>query len=194
MNIVLLGPQGSGKGTQAKRLAETYGLAHIATGDMIRQMKELDTPAGRELKEVYDRGDLVSDDLMIRLIRERLDRGDTMPGVVFDGFPRTLAQAEALDEVLGDLGRTLDIVFELQVPDRAQLLERLLKRAAEENRTDDTPDAIQRRLETYDRETAPLVEYYRTSRGNVVGIHADRSIGEVFHEVQEALSAVEARA
>jgi len=194
VNIVLLGPQGSGKGTQAKKLAETYGLAHIATGDMIRQMKELDTPAGRELKEVYDRGDLVSDDLMIRLIRERLDRGDAMPGVVFDGFPRTLAQAEALDEVLNDLARTLDIVFELQVPDRAQLLERLLKRAAEENRTDDTPDAIQRRLETYDRETAPLVEYYRTSRGNVVGIHADRSIGEVFHEIQEALSAVEARA
>jgi adenylate kinase len=194
MNIVLLGPQGSGKGTQAKRLAETYGLAHIATGDMIRQMKELDTPAGRELKEVYDRGDLVSDDLMIRLIRERLDRGDTMPGVVFDGFPRTLAQAEALDEVLGDLGRSLDIVFELKVPDRAQLLDRLLKRAAEENRTDDTPEAIQRRLETYDRETAPLVEYYRTSRGNVVGVHADRSIGEVFHEIQEALSAVEARA
>ena len=194
MNIVLLGPQGSGKGTQAKRLAETYGLAHIATGDMIRQMKELDTPAGRELKEVYDRGDLVSDDLMIRLIRERLDRGDTMPGVVFDGFPRTLAQAEALDEVFSDLARTLDIVFELQVPDRAQLLERLLKRAAEENRTDDTPEAIQRRLETYDRETAPLVEYYRTSRGNVVGIHADRTIGEVFHEIQEALSTVEARA
>jgi adenylate kinase len=194
MNIVLLGPQGSGKGTQAQRLAETYGLAHIATGDMIRQMKELDTPAGRELKEVYDRGDLVSDDLMIRLIRERLDRGDTMPGVVFDGYPRTLPQAEALDEVLADLGRNLDVVFELKVPDRAQLLERLLKRAAEENRTDDTPEAIQRRLDTYDRETAPLVEYYRTSRGNVVGIHADRSIGEVFHEIQEALSAVEARA
>jgi adenylate kinase len=194
MNIVLLGPQGSGKGTQAKRLAETYGLAHISTGDMIRQMKELDTPAGRELKDVYDRGDLVSDDLMIRLIRERLDRGDTLPGVVFDGYPRTLAQAEALDEVLGDLGRNLDVVFELQVPDRAQLLERLLKRAAEENRTDDTPEAIQRRLEMYDRETAPLVEHYRTARGNVVGIHADRSIGEVFHEIQEALSAVEARA
>lgn len=194
MNILLLGPQGSGKGTQATRLAETYGLAHVSTGDMIRQMKELDTPAGRELKEVYDRGDLVSDDLMIRLMRERLDRGDTMPGVVFDGFPRTLAQAEALDEVFTDLGRNLDIVFELQVPDRAQLLERLLRRAAQENRTDDTPEAIQRRLETYDRETAPLVEYYRTSRGNVVGIHADRSIGEVFHEIQEALSAVEARA
>jgi len=161
---------------------------------MVRQMKELDTPAGRELKEVYDRGDLVSDDLIIRLIRERLDRGDTMPGVVFDGFPRTLAQAEALDEVLSDLGRSLDVVFELQVPNRDELTERLLKRAAEENRTDDTPEAIRRRLEVYDRETAPLVEYYRTTRGNVVGIHADCSIGEVFHEIQEALSAVEARA
>ena len=161
---------------------------------MIRQMKELDTPAGRELKEVYDRGDLVSDDLMIRLIRERLDRGDTMPGVVFDGFPRTLAQAGALDEVLNELGRSLDVVFELKVPNRDELLARLLKRAAEENRTDDTPEAIQRRLDVYDRETAPLVEYYRTTRGNVVGLHADRSIGEVFNEIQEALSAVEARA
>ena len=194
MNILLLGPQGSGKGTQAQKIAGTYGLAHIATGDMIRQMKDHPDDLGRELTAVYDRGDLVSDDLMIRLIRERLDRGDTVPGVVFDGYPRTFAQAESLDQVLSDLSRIVDIVFELKVPDRAQLLDRLLKRAAEENRTDDTPEAIQRRLETYDRETAPLVEYYRTTRGNVVGIHADRSIGEVFHEIQEALSAVEARA
>ena len=161
---------------------------------MIRQMKELDTPAGRELEEVYDRGDLVSDDLMIRLMRERLDRGDTLPGVLLDGFPRTLPQAEALDELLAELGRTIDIVFELQVPSREQLIERMLKRAREENRADDTPEAIQRRLENYDRETAPLVEYYRTTRGNVVGIHADRSVDEVFHEIQEALAAVEARA
>ena len=191
---MLLGPQGSGKGTQAKRLAAAYGIAHIATGDMIRQMKELDTPAGRELKAVYDRGDLVSDDLMIRLMRERLDRGDTIPGVLLDGFPRTLPQAEALDELLAELGRTIDVVFELQVPSREQLIERMLKRAREENRADDTPEAIRRRLENYDRETAPLVEYYRTTRGNVVGIHADRSVDEVFHEIQEALSAVEARA
>jgi adenylate kinase len=194
VNILLLGPQGSGKGTQAKKLAATYGIAHIATGDMIREMKELDTPAGREVKKVYDRGDLVSDDLMIRLIRERLDRGDTLPGVVLDGFPRTIAQAEALDELLVELGRSIDVVFELQIPDRQQLIDRLLKRAAEENRTDDTPDAIQRRLENYDRETAPLVEYYRSTRGNVVGVHADRSIAEVFHEIEQALSAVEARA
>ena len=193
LNILILGPQGSGKGTQAKRLASTYGLAHIATGDMIREMKELPTDAGRELKEVYDRGDLVSDDLMIRLIRDRLDRGDTLPGFVLDGFPRTMAQAEALDELLDELGRSLDVVFELQVPNREQLLERMLKRAAEEGRSDDTPEAIERRLAVYERETAPLIEWYRTTSGNVVGIHGDRTVEEVFHEITEAADAVQRR-
>jgi adenylate kinase len=194
VNVLLLGPQGSGKGTQAAKIAGTYGLAHIATGDMIRQIKEQPTELGRELKAVYDRGDLVDDDLMIRLIRSRLDRGDTLPGVVLDGFPRTLVQAEALDELLRDLDRSIDVVFDLQVPDRGQLLDRLLRRAAADGRTDDTPQAIERRLELYERETAPLGEYYRSTRGNVVGIHADRSIEEVFHEISEALSSVEARA
>ena len=193
LNILLLGPQGSGKGTQAKRLAGTYGLAHIATGDMIREMKERPTELGAELKEVYDRGDLVSDDLMVRLIRDRLDRGDTLPGFVLDGFPRTMAQAEALDELLQELGRGVDVVLEFQVADRQELRDRMLRRAAEENRSDDTPEAIERRLELYERETAPLVEYYRTTRGNVVGIHADRTVDEVFHEITEALDSVEAR-
>jgi adenylate kinase len=191
---VVLGPQGSGKGTQAKKIAATYGIPHIATGDMIREMMQRPTELGAELREVYDRGDLVSDDLMIRLIRDRLDRGDTLPGFVLDGFPRTLVQAEALDDLMSELGRPIDIVFEFQVPDRQQLFDRLLKRAREENRSDDTPEAMQRRLELYDRETAPLVEYYRSTRGNVVGIHADRSIEDVFSEVQRSLSAVEARA
>jgi adenylate kinase len=191
---VVLGPQGSGKGTQAKKIAATYGIPHIATGDMIREMMERPTELGAELREVYDRGDLVSDDLMVRLIRDRLDRGDTLPGFVLDGFPRTLVQAEALDDLMSELGRPIDIVFEFQVPDRQQLFDRLLKRAREENRSDDTPEAMQRRLELYDTETAPLVEYYRTTRGNVVGIHADRTIEDVFHEIQQALSSVEARA
>lgn len=194
MNILVLGPQGSGKGTQAKRINATYGVPHIATGDMIREMKEQSTPLGRELKEVYDRGDLVSDELMIRLIRDRLSRGDTLPGFVLDGFPRTMPQAEALDDLLRDLGRDLDVVFEFQVPDRQELLRRMLRRAEEEGRADDTPEAIGRRLELYDRETAPLVEYYRSTRGNVVGIHADRAIGEVFHEIEQSLESVEARA
>jgi adenylate kinase len=193
MNILLLGPQGSGKGTQAKLTSKTYGIPHISTGDMIREMKELETPAGRELKAVYDAGELVNDDLMIRLIEERLDRGDTLPGFVLDGFPRNLAQAEALDELLHALGRDIDIVLDFQVKDRDTLLQRLLKRAEEENRSDDTPEAIRRRLEIYEQETAPLVEYYRSKHGNVVGIHAERPIDEVFSEIRSTLSSVEAR-
>jgi len=157
-------------------------------------MKERPTELGAELRAIYDRGDLVGDDVMIRLIRDRLDRGDTLPGFVLDGFPRTMAQAEALDDLLGDLGRSIDVVFDLHVPDQQQLLERLLKRAEEQHRSDDTPEAIQRRWELYELETAPLVEYYRSTRGNVVGIHADRSIEEVFHEVREALDQVQTRA
>jgi adenylate kinase len=194
MNILVLGPQGSGKGTQAQRIETMYGIPHIATGDMIREQMERETQLGVEVKDVYDRGDLVSDELMIRLIRDRLDRGDTLAGFVLDGFPRTMAQAEALDDLLGDLGRSVDVVFDLQVPDRQQLLDRLLRRADEQQRSDDTPEAIQRRWALYERETAPLVEYYRSTRGNVVGIHADRSIDEVFHEVREALDHLQTRA
>ena len=194
MNILVLGPQGSGKGTQAQRIRATYGIPHIATGDMIREMTARDTKLGEQLREVYDRGDLVSDELMIELIRDRLSRGDTLAGFVLDGFPRTMPQAEALDELLRDVGRDLDVVFDFQVPDREVLLQRLLRRAAEEARSDDTPEAIERRLELYERETAPLVEYYRSTRGNVVGIHADRAIDQVFREIQQSLSSVEARA
>ena len=193
LNVLLLGPQGSGKGTQAKRIASTYGIPHVATGDMIREMKELPTDLGRELKQVYDRGDLVSDELMIRLISDRLGRGDTVPGFVLDGFPRTMGQAVALDALLADLGRSLDVVLEFQIPDREALVARMLKRAAEENRSDDTPEAMQRRLELYDRETAPLIEYCRSKHCNVVGIHADRTVDEVFQEIRDTLDQVQRR-
>ena len=193
MEVLLLGPQGSGKGTQARRIAAEFEIPHIATGDIIRAMKEEDSPLGRELKAVYDRGDLVNDELMIRLIEDRLSRDDTRNGFVLDGFPRTLPQAEALDDVLLELGRDLDVVFELQVPDPATLLERLLKRAREEDRSDDTPEAMERRLALYYEQTEPLVEYYRSKRGNVVGIHADRRIEEVYGEIQASLDQVAAR-
>jgi adenylate kinase len=168
-----------------------YGIPHIATGDMIREIKELPTELGRELKVVYDRGDLVSDDLMVRLIRDRLSRGDTVAGFVLDGFPRTMPQAEALDGLLRELGRRIDAVLDFQVPDSEVLLQRMLRRAAEENRSDDTPEAIRRRLELYERETAPLVDYYRSHQANVVGIHADRTVDEVFHEIEQALDEVQ---
>jgi len=184
--ILLLGPQGSGKGTQAQKIAGTYGLAHIATGDMIRQMKDHPDDLGRELTAVYDRGDLVDDELMIRLIRSRLDRGDTYPGFVLDGFPRTMVQAEALDDLLRDLGRSVDIVFEFQIPDRQQLLDRMLKRAAVENRPDDTPEAILRRLELYDRETAPLVEYYR-AQNSMREVNGDEPADRVTAKILDTL-------
>ena len=193
MNVLLLGPQGSGKGTQAKLIAMTYGIPQVATGDMARELKELDTPLGHEVKEIYDRGELLSDDLIVRMIRDRLSRGDTIPGFILDGFPRNLAQAEALDALLEEVGRRLDVVFEVQIGDREVLMERIAIRAVEEGRTDDTPDAIRKRLEIYDRETAPLVEHYRAKQANVVGIHADQPVDDVFAEVREALEQVAAR-
>ena len=186
MNVILLGPQGSGKGTQGKRIAEEYGIPHIATGDMLRAMRHEDTELGHEVDAIMSKGELVSDDFMIDLVRDRLSRDDAQGGFVLDGFPRTMAQAD-------ELGRDIDVVFEFQVRDRQTLLDRMLKRAREENRPDDTPEAIQRRLDIYDRDTAPLVEYYRSAHGNVVGIHADRSQNEVFAEIQQALEQVAAR-
>ena len=191
MNVLLLGPQGSGKGTQAKRIADEYGVPHIATGDMLRAAIDADTPLGRQLKPILDNGRLVSDDLMIQLIRNRLEEADAAEGFVLDGFPRTWAQAQALDRMLREIGRDMDVVFELRNSDDVST-QRLLKRAEEENRADDTPEVIAERLSTYHRETEPLVEHYRTS-GNVVGIHADRSINEVFAEIQEALEQVAVR-
>jgi adenylate kinase len=191
VNILLLGPQGSGKGTQAKRISEEYGVPHIATGDMLRTAIEADTPLGRQLKPILDSGRLVSDELMIQLIRNRLEETDAAEGFVLDGFPRTWAQAQALDRMLREIGRDMDVVFELQTSDDVST-QRLLKRAEEESRADDTPEVIAERLATYHRETEPLVEHYRTT-GNVVGIHADRSINEVFSEIQDALEQVAVR-
>jgi adenylate kinase len=161
---------------------------------MLREMRQLETPLGQQLKTVLDAGELVNDELMVDLIRDRLSRGDTVPGFILDGFPRTMAQAEALDALLRDLGRPVDVVFEFQVADRQELIDRMLKRAEIEGRADDTLESIERRLALYDRETAPLVEYYRSHSANVVGIHADRTIDEVFHEIQASLVSVEARA
>jgi adenylate kinase len=185
VNILLLGPQGSGKGTQAKRISEAYGIPHIATGDMLRAAMAAATELGRKVKPIYDSGELVPDDLMIELTRERLAEDDTESGFVLDGFPRTTAQAEALEPMLREIGKELDVVFVLQLPDEL-CIERLLKRAQLEGRVDDTPEAIAKRLEIYHRETEPLIEWYRI-RSNVVTIHADRSPNEVFAEIQQAL-------
>ncbi|MFL5917150.1 MAG: adenylate kinase [Gaiellaceae bacterium] len=190
LNVLLLGPQGAGKGTQAKRISVEYELPHIASGEILRAEMQAGTELGLRVKDVYDRGDLVSDGLMIELIRTRLEQADTDDGFVLDGFPRTTVQAEALDAMFGDIGRNFSVVFALQIPD-AVAFERLRKRAEVEGRADDTDEAIQRRLENYHRETEPLIEYYRV-RGNLVPIHGDRTENEVFAEIQSALEQVPA--
>jgi len=190
LNVLLLGPQGAGKGTQAKRISAEYGIPHIASGEILRAEMDAATELGRRVKKVYDRGDLVSDDLMIELIRNRLDQPDTESGFVLDGFPRTTVQAEALESMFNDIGRNFSVAFALQIPDEVAF-DRLRRRAELEGRADDTDEAIQRRLDNYHRETEPLIEYYRT-RGNLVPIHGNRSENEVFAEIQRALEQVPA--
>src|SRR5204863_606227 len=190
LNVLLLGPQGAGKGTQAARISTEYSIPHVASGEILRSEMQAGTELGRRVKDVYDRGDLVSDDLMIELIRTRLGQGDTDGGFILDGFPRTTRQAEALDEMFGDIGRSFNVVFALQIPDEVAF-ERLRKRAEIEGRADDTDEAIRRRLENYHRETEPLIEYYR-ARGNLVPIHGDRTENEVLAEIQSALEQVPA--
>ena len=185
LDVLLLGVQGSGKGTKAKRLAGEYGLAHVATGDMLRAAMAEGTPLGQRVRPIYEAGELVPDDLMIELIRERLQSPDTGGGFILDGFPRTMAQADALDSMLSEIDRPLTVVLELQVPD-AVAIERLRKRAAEEGRSDDTPEAITKRIALYNQETKPLVSHYRLA-GNLVGIHGDRPENEVFAEIQETV-------
>jgi len=184
VNVLVLGPQGSGKGTQAKRVAREHRLPHVSTGDMFRALDDA-TPLGREVNAIMERGDLVPDEITIRMIRERLADVDARDGFILDGFPRNLVQAAALDAMLDEIGRRLDVVFFFDLDDETAK-ERALGRAHEEGRIDDTPESIARRLSLYHEQTEPIVEYYRAT-GKLVTLHAGRSIEEVSAEIQKAL-------
>jgi adenylate kinase len=188
VNLLVLGPQGAGKGTQAKRISAEFGIPHVSTGDMFRAATAAGTELGLKVKPLLDSGTLVPDDVTIALIRERLSEDDAREGFVLDGFPRNLPQAEALDEMLGSIGRTLDAILFFDISDSVGM-ERALGRARIENRTDDTEAVIARRLETYHSETEPTVEYYRTT-GKLVPIRAGRTIEEVWNEISSALHQV----
>ena len=192
LDIVILGPPGAGKGTQGKLIAAEAGIPHINTGDMFRAECAAGTELGEKVKSILDDGDLVPDELTIEVVRARLAQDDTTDGFILDGFPRTLAQAEALDQVLAELdGGELSAVLDFEIPDEIAV-QRLLGRAAVEGRSDDLPDLIRHRLDVYHEKTEPLVEYYRT-RGLLVPIHADLSVEEVFSEVQQVLEAASTR-
>lgn len=190
LDIVILGPPGAGKGTQGKLIAADAGIPHVNTGDMFRAACAAGTEVGERVQSIIDAGDLVPDELTTEVVRERLAQDDTAGGFVLDGFPRTLAQAEALDRVLAEIDRgRLSVVLDFQVPDEVSVA-RLLGRAQVEGRSDDTPDKVQHRLRVYHEQSEPVVEYYR-ARSILVGIHADRPLEEVFAEVQQVLAAAQ---
>lgn len=185
MNLLVLGPQGAGKGTQAKRISAEHGIPHVSTGDMFRALDE-STELGRKVKAIMDAGELVPDEVTVAMIQERLAQADADGGFVLDGFPRNLAQAEALDAMLGGIGRGLDAILFFDVPDEIGM-ERALSRAELEGRSDDTPEAIARRLAIYHEQTEPIVEHYRAT-GKLVPLHAERTIDEVWAEIDAALA------
>lgn len=184
----MLGPQGSGKGTQAQRIAADYGIPHISTGDMFRAAIAEGTELGRRVEPILAAGELVPDELTVALIRERLGKEDAQLGFVLDGFPRNLAQADALDAMLLEIGRVLDVILFFDLPDDVAT-ERMLGRAEEESRGDDTPEVIARRLVIYHEHTEPVVEHYRVT-GRLVPLHAAGTVGEVYAEIQDALEQV----
>jgi adenylate kinase len=187
MRAIFLGPPGSGKGTQAKLLGERMAVPAISTGDMLREAVRLETPLGRRAKSIMEAGDLVPDDVVIGLIRERIAIPDARGGFLLDGFPRTIEQAVALDRLLEGNGETLDAVFNLLVPEDV-LVERMVGRAALEGRADDRPETVRERLRVYREKTAPLVDHYGV-RGLLIDVDGSGSIEEVSGRIDRAVAA-----
>lgn len=196
MRLIFLGPPGAGKGTQAARLVEKHGIPQLSTGDMLRAAVAAGTPVGQKAKAVMDAGGLVSDEIVIGIVADRIEEADAQKGFILDGFPRTVAQAEALDQMLAGKGLKLDTVLELEV-DQSVLVDRIIKRAADAKaagqpvRKDDDPDVFKQRLDAYNRDTAIVAPYYR-QRGQLVAIDGMKSIDQVSAEIDSALDAVAA--
>ncbi len=184
LRLIFLGPQGSGKGTQASRLARLMGVPHVSTGVMLREAVAAGTELGQKADAIMQAGDLVPDDLVVAMVGERLAQADALCGYLLDGFPRNVSQARALD---GVLDRPLDGLVQLDVP-HEELMKRMLLRAAAEGRADDTEEGISRRLEIYWNETAPLSDYYKDTGVAVWAVNGLGDIDEVFARVALALA------
>jgi len=189
MNLILLGPPGAGKGTQAKRLEERRGLLQLSTGDMLRALRDSGTPLGLHAKEIMDAGKLVPDDIMVEMIAERIDRPDCANGFILDGFPRTVPQASALDGMLETRRLRLDRVIELKV-DEGVLVDRIRRRLEEtppeKRRADDTPETLKHRLEVFRAQTAPILPYYR-ERGVLQAVDGMKPMDAVTADIEAIL-------
>ena len=183
--LLLLGPPGAGKGTQAQRLVDELQIPQISTGDMLRAAVAAGTEVGRQAKAFMDAGKLVTDDIVIGVARERLEQPDAQGGFILDGFPRTVAQAEALDALLPSIGASLEACVSMKV-DEEELVGRLLKRAETEGRSDDNEAAIRVRMEEYRSKTEPLIDYYRGS-GVLVEVDGMGSVDAVAKRIEEAI-------
>jgi len=188
MDLILFGPPGAGKGTQAKVLQEERGLVQLSTGDMLRAAVAAGTELGRKSKAIMDRGDLVPDELVIGIIAERLEKPDCAKGVIFDGFPRTVAQAKALDAMLAGRRRKIDSVIELKVDDEAMVgrMESRVRENPGAARADDTPETLRKRLKVYRQNTEPLLDFYR-GQGKLVTVDGMAPIGDVSTAVRRVL-------
>ncbi|MEW9808123.1 adenylate kinase [Mesorhizobium sp. ZMM04-5] len=197
MRLILLGPPGAGKGTQAQRLVEKYGIPQLSTGDMLRAAVAAQTPVGLKAKAVMDAGELVSDDIVNAIVAERIDQQDCAGGFILDGYPRTLAQADAVQKMLTDRGQKLDVVIELVVDDKA-LVGRIARRAEETKaagkpvRKDDDPAVFPERLREYYKKTAPLTGYYY-AKGLLTGVDGMAGIDDVTAEIEAVLGKVGAK-
>ncbi|MFS0895434.1 adenylate kinase [Microbacterium sp. 179-I 3D3 NHS] len=185
--LLIVGPQGSGKGTQGVRIAEAFGIPVISTGDMFRANIKEGTPLGQQVTEILDKGDLVPDELTSEIVRDRLSQTDAAGGFLLDGYPRNVAQVGHLEEFLADRGESLDAVIVLDVP-RAESMARLGLRAAEQGRSDDTDEAIAHRLDIYEKETAPIVEVYQ-DKGIVDRIDGTGELDAITERISAALAA-----
>lgn len=184
MRIVLLGAPGSGKGTQAERIVEKYRITHISTGDLLRAEVSAGSDLGNQAKQIMESGGLVSDDIMLGMIKSRLSQGDIDNGFMLDGFPRTLAQAEALDVLLAELGQPLDVVVFFDV-EYAEITQRLLAR----QRADDTEETIRKRLQVYEEQTAPLIDYFK-AKGNLRTVKGMGAVEEISERIFKTLDNV----
>jgi adenylate kinase len=188
MNLILFGPPAAGKGTQAKRLVASRRMIQLSTGDMLRAARSSGSPLGQKVAGIMDRGELVSDDIVIALIEEALPAAEAAGGAIFDGFPRTVAQAEALDDMLAKRGSRINVVLRLKVDDEA-LLARVIRRFDEEGRADDNPESFKVRLAAYNAQTAPLLPHY-LAQGKLVELDGMGTVDQVAREIDEALDGV----